>query len=209
MSMYKRIFLTGFRTTGKSTVGKLLAEKLNWSFFDMDFLISQEAARDIGELTKNGTDWKEFRKIENEVLNDLCQMEQAVISCGGGVGVNDIIDIQTNRTYGKINSEILNKSEESLIILLKADEKLIEARLRKLYRNKKIMPVLNENNAKQLEKLYDEEEIIEEQVRDSMKTYKLRKPVYESLTAYKIDVDSLNPVEISDRIIQIISQDYE
>src|SRR3989344_2175905 len=101
--MINRIFLIGFRTTGKSTLGKILAESLGLSFFEMDFLIKEQAGQELNILTKNGSDWLEFRQIENEILEDLTRVNRAVISCGGGVGVNDVIDKKTGKTFGQLN----------------------------------------------------------------------------------------------------------
>lgn len=198
---YKRIFLVGFRTTGKTTIGKILAEKLGWSFWDCDFLITQEAGQDIETLTKKGTDWTKFRKIENEVLFELSKLSEAVISCGGGVGVNDLVDKDTGKTFGDLNKEILDDSKDSLIVLLFSSKEKIEERLKRQYKNRKIMPFLNSGYAKEFESETDEEKLMEKQIVDSLKTYDLRKPLYDILTEVKISTDKGSLEETAEQII--------
>ncbi len=200
----KRIFLVGFRTTGKSTIGKILADKLNWSFLDMDFLITQEAGQSADTLTKNGTDWKKFRKIENEVLYEVSKMDNVVVSCGGGVGVNDVIDETTKKTFGELNKEILENSKDSMIILLTSSEEDIRERLKRQYKNKKIMPFLNTENAKRLVNEKDEDVLIEKQIEDSMATYQKRKPLYESLTKVKINTDTESLEKTAEEIMDYV-----
>src|SRR3989344_5789973 len=198
--MVKRIFLVGFRATGKSTVGKILAEKLNWSFMDMDFLISQQAGEGVDVLTKNGSDWTKFRQIEIEILGELSGLNDVVIGCGGGVGVNDIVEKNSNKTYGELNKNILEKSEDSVIILLSLDEGTIRDRLKIQYKNKKIMPLLDENEAKNMKVDLDRDKMIEKQIEDSMNAYRKRKPLYEDLTSIKMSTDDLSPQEVVNNI---------
>lgn len=201
---YNKVFLVGFRTTGKTTLGKILAEKLGWSFWDCDFLITQEAGQDAQTLTKGGTDWRRFRKIENEVLFELSKLNGAVISCGGGVGVNDVIDDKTYKTFGELNKEILETADRSLTVLLVSSEESIKERLRRQYKNKKIMPFLNNETAKNAESETDEEKLIEQQIADSMKTYEQRKPLYDTLTEVKIDTDKGRLKNTAEEIIKYV-----
>lgn len=201
---YNKIFLVGFRATGKTTLGKILAEKLGWSFWDSDFLITQEAGQNAQELTKNGTDWRKFRKIENEVLFELSKLNGAVISCGGGVGVNNVADSETHKTFGELNKEILDSAEQSLTVLLVSSEKSIKERLERQYKNKKIMPFLNSETAKNAKVETDPQKLIEQQVADSMKTYEQRKPLYDTLTEVKIDTDQGRLENTAEEIIKYV-----
>lgn len=201
---YKRVFLVGFRTTGKTSIGKILAEKLGWSFWDSDFLITQEAGENVETLTKKGTDWEKFRRIENEVLFELSKLNEAVISCGGGVGVNDVIDKQTNKTFGDLNKEILGDSKDSLIILLSSTEEKIRERLKRQYKNRKIMPFLNPENAKDSANETDSEHLIEKQIEDSLKTYSQRKDLYDALTKFKISTETGTLDEAAGEIARLL-----
>lgn len=195
--MINKIFLVGFRTTGKSTLGKVLAEKLNWSFYDCDFLISQQAGEEIDTLTKNGTDWQKFRYIENELLKDVLEMQNVVISCGGGVGVNDVFDKDSKKTFGELNKQTLKNSENSLVILLTSKDEIIEQRLYRKLLNKKILPLLN---AEDLNPGASEEEQIKHQVKDSMKALQKRKDLYKELADIEIDTSDF---KIPKRLINL------
>ncbi len=77
------VFLIGFMGSGKTTLGKKLAHKLNVPFIDIDEqVVSQHQVASISELiAANGIDF--FRQAESEVLKSLV-MEAAVVSTGGG-----------------------------------------------------------------------------------------------------------------------------
>jgi shikimate kinase len=79
----RRIVLTGFMGSGKSTVGPLLASRLGWRFVDVDDVIEAEAGAKITELfTKYGE--AEFRCREHEVITRLVEGEELVLALGGG-----------------------------------------------------------------------------------------------------------------------------
>lgn len=187
MKKFSRIFLIGFRATGKSTLGKLLADKLGWSFMDLDFLITQQEGEDVAKLTKNGTEWNRFRKVENEALKEMAVLENVVISCGGGVGVNDVKDEKTKKTFGELNRQILKKSDENLIILLTSDDKIIEERLKILFERNKIMPFINQKNTSNHGKYLNKKGLVKKQVNDSMQALSKRKPLYEKIGDLEID----------------------
>ena len=78
-----RIFLVGISGAGKSTVGRLVADRLGWDFADSDDLIEERAGRKIPEIF--ATDGEaNFREIEATVLGDLARRERVVVSTGGG-----------------------------------------------------------------------------------------------------------------------------
>jgi len=78
------IALTGFMGTGKSAVGKLVAAKLGWQFFDIDEIIEQETGFKIPEIfAKKGEPY--FRELETKTVRLLSLLDKSVISCGGGI----------------------------------------------------------------------------------------------------------------------------
>ncbi len=79
-----QIFLIGFMASGKSTVGPLLARKLDRPFIDLDPLIESKAGCTIGELIA-GKGEDEFRQIETDTLKEVADGEPSVIAPGGGV----------------------------------------------------------------------------------------------------------------------------
>lgn len=79
----RRIVLTGFMGSGKSTVGPLLAERLNWRFLDVDDVIESEAGCAIAELfTRHGE--ARFRDIEHATIARLASADSLVLALGGG-----------------------------------------------------------------------------------------------------------------------------
>lgn len=79
----KNIVLVGMPGCGKSTVGKALAKRLSRPFFDADQEIVKRAGKSIPEIFQTEGE-ASFRKIETEVLFDLCRQSGAVIATGGG-----------------------------------------------------------------------------------------------------------------------------
>lgn len=82
--MRKHIFLTGFMGSGKSRIGKILAQQLKVSFKDTDELISEKNKMTVSEIfEQKGEDF--FRESEKEIVRQLASLkEKAVISLGGG-----------------------------------------------------------------------------------------------------------------------------
>jgi shikimate kinase (EC 2.7.1.71) len=82
-----RIFLVGFMCSGKSTVGKLLADKLGYTFWDIDQVIEEREGKSIEEIFKSkGEEY--FRSLERKVLEEFLGKERIVVSTGGGLGAN-------------------------------------------------------------------------------------------------------------------------
>jgi len=74
--------------SGKTTIGKLLAESLRWKFYDTDQEIEREEGLSIREIfERKGEEY--FRSKEMEVLKKLVKEEFCVISTGGGLGANE------------------------------------------------------------------------------------------------------------------------
>ena len=70
--------------SGKTTVGKRIALRLNYSFIDMDRVIENEAGMPINRIfDEKGED--EFRRIEHELVLKISKMKKVVVSTGGGV----------------------------------------------------------------------------------------------------------------------------
>jgi shikimate kinase len=79
----RRIVLTGFMGSGKSTVGPLLAARLGWRFADVDDVIEAEAGATIAELfTRHGE--PAFRERERSTIARLAAENDLVLALGGG-----------------------------------------------------------------------------------------------------------------------------
>ena len=77
------IILIGYRATGKSSVGRLLAEEASLSFVDLDEEIVKEAGMTIEQMVKE-RGWPFFRALEKETLLAFSQRQGQVIATGGG-----------------------------------------------------------------------------------------------------------------------------
>ena len=84
----QNIVLSGFMGVGKTTVGRMLAEKLDMHFLDMDQLIEQKEKMSIVEIfDQKGEAY--FRAEEDKLLRKLLEEEDVIISTGGGTFENE------------------------------------------------------------------------------------------------------------------------
>lgn len=78
-----RIILIGYMGAGKTTVGKALAKALNVPFYDLDWYIETRMRRTVKQIfDQEGEDG--FRRIEHNMLHEVAEFENVVLSCGGG-----------------------------------------------------------------------------------------------------------------------------
>ncbi len=79
----KRVFLIGYMGSGKSTMGRWLAEALHWSFIDLDQYIENKYHKTIPQIFEEEGE-SGFRDKEAICLKEVCQFEDVVIGAGGG-----------------------------------------------------------------------------------------------------------------------------
>ena len=75
--------LIGYRATGKTTLARLLAERLGWTWIDADVEIERRAGKSIARIFAEDGE-PAFRDIEAQVVADLCREERLVLAAGGG-----------------------------------------------------------------------------------------------------------------------------
>lgn len=79
----RRIILVGYMGSGKTTVGKALSKDTGMMFYDLDWYIESRMRKTISELfAEKGEEG--FRKVEYNMLHEVAEFEDVIISCGGG-----------------------------------------------------------------------------------------------------------------------------
>lgn len=84
----QNVALIGFMGTGKSSVGRLVADALRFKFVDTDELIEAHAKKTISEIFSQDGELV-FREHERRILEELQALKKTVIATGGGVGANE------------------------------------------------------------------------------------------------------------------------
>lgn len=107
-----KIYLIGMPGCGKSTLGKKLAEKINYKFIDMDNYIEMKAGMFIDEIFEAYGE-KFFRELETNTLKEFMELDNVIISTGGGIIKN------------KEHKKLMN----GLCVFLNVDLKELERRL--------------------------------------------------------------------------------
>lgn len=152
--MKENIILIGMPGSGKSTIGKMLSEKIEYDFIDMDKHIEEKEGIKISDIFHlHGEAY--FRKKETELLNFYKSVKQYVISTGGGTPIyND--NLQCLLQMGTvifldldIDNIIQRIKKQDLVRPLLKDE--LEAKLKKLYEDRidiyrKAHVIINCNN---------------------------------------------------------------
>lgn len=78
------LILCGYTGSGKTTIGKLLAEKLKRPFYDTDQMLTEKFQMTIPEIFARGGEAL-FRDMEHEIAKQVCSLPPSVISTGGGM----------------------------------------------------------------------------------------------------------------------------
>ncbi|MDD6736069.1 MAG: shikimate kinase [Clostridiales bacterium] len=108
------IVLTGFMAAGKTTVGKILAKKLDMQFVDTDVMTEEKYGMKISDIFERFGE-AEFRRMEAQTIETAAKLENAVIATGGGAVLNTK------------NIEVLKKN--GIIVNLEPNRQVIEERL--------------------------------------------------------------------------------
>ena len=167
------ILLLGYRATGKTTCGKILAKRLGWRFFDMDKALKERFGKNIDEVVEV-MGWGAFRAEEKRLLHEILtspHYEMCVVSTGGGV---------------VLHQELLEKIPPHIItVWLKASPTTIAKRMS-----------LDGNTAKDRPPLTQ----LSDPISEIQEVLNEREPLYRRFSHMTIDVDGLTPHEISERI---------
>lgn len=112
----RNIVITGFMGTGKSTVGRLVAEQLSWPFLDTDAEIVRRAGKPIADIFAQQGE-AAFRQMEARLCRFLAAQRGYVIATGGGMLVD-------------AGNRAVMLSASGLVVCLTATPEVVEERLR-------------------------------------------------------------------------------
>ncbi|MCK5477195.1 MAG: shikimate kinase [Candidatus Aenigmarchaeota archaeon] len=170
------IVLIGYRCTGKTRTGKIIAKKLNFKFIDTDDLIEKEAKKNISKIVADDG-WDKFRGLEKKVIQEVSNYNNIVISVGGGA-------IEENE-----NAENLKKN--SIVFWLIAEPEVIFERMQKDPMSATMRPNLTAQKDELLE------------IKTMLKK---REAKYESASDYKIDTSTISKQEVAEKVINIMNK---
>jgi shikimate kinase len=172
------IFLIGYRCTGKTTVGRRLAHKLEWQFMDSDVILMAKHGMTVADMVSR-LGWEEFRSREKIVIRELGEMDGVVVATGGGV----VLDPD--------NVDSMKKSGHA-VIWLTVDIETIMARMGQDAENEKLRPALTDRPI--------ETEIAE--------TLAQRTPLYQSAMNLRIETDHCSAEQICCKILNHLRKSY-
>lgn len=129
-----KIYLLGFKNSGKTTTGKKLAKKLNLNFLDLDELIERNDGRTVPEIYSEDGE-AAFRDKEKRALEQTANMDNQIISTGGGVP----------RFFDNMDFMLKNGTT----IYLKLDEDTLVGRLRIAAKSRPILKGKNDEEIRQ------------------------------------------------------------
>lgn len=123
----KRIIIIGYMGSGKTTVGRALAKELNLPFYDLDWYIESRMRKKVSQIfAERGEEG--FRQIERNMLHEVAEFEDVVISCGGGTPCffdnMDYLNSQAQVVWLKATPEVLHRH----LLMGKGDRPLLKGK---------------------------------------------------------------------------------
>lgn len=106
----RRIIFLGYMGSGKTTIGNALSKDLGIPFYDLDWYIESRMRKSVKQLFDSVGE-EGFRKIEHNMLHEVAEFENVIISCGGGTPCffdnMDYLNRQGDTVYLKATPEVL------------------------------------------------------------------------------------------------------
>ncbi|OLS02353.1 shikimate kinase [Tissierella creatinophila] len=158
------IVLIGFMGTGKSTVAKVLSKQLNLELIDTDKSIEKKTGLTISEIFEKYGE-KGFRDIETDIIKDLKDKKEKIISCGGGVCLRDenIKNLKTNHRVilleasARVILERIKDDDTRPILKDKTDIESVEMIMKRRKASyQKCADLIIDTDEKSVEKIVDE-----------------------------------------------------
>ena len=106
----QRIIIIGYMGAGKTTVGKALSKEIGITFYDLDWYIESRMRKTVKQIFDERGE-EGFRTIERNMLHEVAEFEDVIISCGGGTPCffdnMDYLNQQGDTIYLKATPEVL------------------------------------------------------------------------------------------------------
>lgn len=172
MNSGSSIVLIGFRGAGKTTVGRLLADRLSWDFVDADDVVESSAGCSIKEIFRRGGE-AEFRQREHEALLHLA----------GEVGRSRVVAVGGGAVLWAENRAILARMGEC--VWLKAAADVLHGRIHDDPTTATRRPgLVSGGDLREVEELLSR-----------------RKPHYREVAKVEIETDGIAPLDVVERIV--------
>jgi shikimate kinase len=171
-----RIVLTGFMGSGKTTAGALLAERLGWSFLDLDREIERRDGRSVPQIFSESGE-AHFRHLESATLASLLGQRHLVLALGGGAP----------EELG--NRLLLEQTPHTAVVYLSASFDTLVARCAAQAADPSATSRPNLSDLTLAERRFH-----------------LRRPHYERIAAHTIDTADLTLAEAADAILTALQQ---
>jgi shikimate kinase len=175
------IALIGYRGTGKTTIGKILAEKLHRPFLDADALIVQRAGKTIKQIfeERGGGGEPAFRDLESQVVADLATKTGHILALGGGAILRP--------------QNLAALKPTSFFVWLQADAKTLLARIQSDTATSANRPNLITGGGGLTE------------IETLLAT---RTPLYQAAADITLDVSTLSPQQAADRLLALLPAQF-
>jgi shikimate kinase len=172
------IVLIGYRGTGKTTVGKHLAQRLQWPLIDADVLLEQRAGRSIREIF--ATDGEPaFRELESQILAELVTRDAHILSLGGGVILRP-------------ENRALLKTETQRVVWLQASADSIYARMQGDATTADRRPALTAAGG----------------YAEIVRLLTVREPLYRECADYIISTEQQSPEQVATEIVFLLQMNH-
>jgi shikimate kinase len=170
------IVLIGYRGSGKTTIGKLLARRLGQNFLDTDELIVKRAGKTIKQIFEDEGEAR-FRDIEADVVKQVLLLDEHVLSMGGGVVVRPE------------NRAALKAHAPNRVFYLRCDPTMLYHRIMADPKTAETRPALTKLSG-------SPEEIAQ--------LLEVRQPLYREVMTAEIDVTRVTPEEVVAEIVAMM-----
>ena len=172
------IVLIGYRCSGKTTVGRLLAKSTGKDFRDTDMAVEKTTGTSIEDLV-SAEGWQKFRALEKQAVQAVSARDNQVIAVGGGA----VLDEENVRSL----------VEGAFVVWLDGTAEVLRGRMEGEQRLGRIRPSLTG----------------EDPLTEIQQVLKTRRPVYEKISALRLDSSALGPGETATAILEALPEKRE